>query len=72
MYKFSENMDDAIIGHGSFGTVVRAVLRQYRNELSYEDGNPQPKVIQVISDVDVAVKVLTRSQTTMISGQLLP
>ena len=55
-------------GHGSFGTVVKAKLRQQINEIVTDEVTQEPKLIKVVTDVDVAVKVLTRSQGAKMSG----
>ena len=59
-----------ITGHGSFGTVVKAKLRQQINEIVTDEVTQEPKLIKVVTDVDVAVKVLTRSQGAKMSGML--
>ena len=68
---FQAKLDKVVIGHGSFGTVIKAKLRQYRNEFVLDDATGESKITKVVSDVDVAVKILTRSQTAMISGKYM-
>ena len=59
------------LGHGSFGTVVKASLKQIHNEVVIDEASQEKKIMPKVSDVDVAVKVLTKSQTTMVSGTIL-
>ncbi len=55
IYLASETVNEAILGNGSFGTVVRA-------KFSFGSG------VTSLSDADVAVKVLTRSSAKLAGG----
>lgn len=64
-----KSADQVVIGHGSFGVVIRARLMQQGIEIRTDEQTLEKTEVPVQQNADVAVKVLTRSQNNLISDK---
>ena len=65
----ADTAEDAVIGHGSFGVVIRGRLMQQGTEVRIDEQTLEKTEVFVQQKTDVAVKVLTRAQNSLVSDK---
>lgn len=63
----NKKAEDAVIGHGSFGVVIRARLLQQGIEVRIDENTLETTEVSIKQHTDVAVKVLTRAQNSLVT-----